>query len=87
MSTKNKDILIGKIEIDENEFASQHTKIRVTTMLDEDALIGLKKIANKKAGLLECKQRGFCRPSGESSVARPTGCNGKSSLATPLGTT
>lgn len=48
MSTKNKDIIVGKIEIDENEFSPQHTKIRVTTMLDEDALVGLKEIAQKK---------------------------------------
>ncbi len=48
MNTKNKDIIIGKVEIDDGEFSPQNTKIRVTTMLDEDALVGLKEIAQKK---------------------------------------
>lgn len=48
MRTKSKDIILGKVEIDEAEFAPQNTKIRVTTMFDEDALAGLKEIAQKK---------------------------------------
>lgn len=40
--TKDKDFQIGDIEIE------QHIKVRVTTMLDEDALQGLKDAAEEK---------------------------------------
>ena len=43
-----KDILIGNVELDDDEFHPQNVKVRVTTMLDEDALGGLKKIAEQK---------------------------------------
>jgi uncharacterized protein (DUF4415 family) len=49
MSTKNrKDIQYGYVELDENEFQPQNVKVRVTTMLDEDVLQGLKGIAEEK---------------------------------------
>lgn len=49
MSAKSKkDILVGNVEIDEDEFHPQNVKVRVTTMLDEDALGGLKKIAEQR---------------------------------------
>lgn len=48
MSTKNKDVVFGEVEIDEMEFEPRHVKVRVTTMVDEDVLSALKKIANSK---------------------------------------
>lgn len=49
MSSKNKkDIQYGSVEIDESEFLPQNVKVRVTTMLDEDVLRGLKHIAEEK---------------------------------------
>lgn len=49
MSIKTKkDIQYGSVEIDDNEFLPQNTKVRVTTMIDEDALNGLKNIAEEK---------------------------------------
>ena len=48
MSTKNKDVVYGDIELDEVEFEPRHVKVRVTTMVDEDVLNALKKIAGSK---------------------------------------
>jgi uncharacterized protein (DUF4415 family) len=49
MNTKNKkDIQYGSLNIDSDEFLPQNTKVRVTTMLDEDVLQGLKHIAKEK---------------------------------------
>ena len=48
MSTKNKDIAYGDIELNDLEFEPRHVKVRVTTMVDEDVLDALKKIANSK---------------------------------------
>jgi len=48
MSTKNKDVVYGDIERDEVEFEPRHVKVRVTTMVDEDVLNALKKIAGSK---------------------------------------
>ena len=48
MSTKNKDLIYGDVELDEVEFEPRHVKVRVTTMVDEDVLDALKKIAGSK---------------------------------------
>ena len=49
MITRNKkDIQHGVVEVEEDEFLPQNVKVRVTTMLDEDALQGLKHIAEEK---------------------------------------
>jgi hypothetical protein len=48
MTTKNKDLVFGDVELDDLEFESRHVKVRVTTMLDEDVLKALKKIASSK---------------------------------------
>lgn len=48
MSTKRKDIVYGQVDIDESEFAPHRTKVRVTTMIDEDALLELKEVAQNK---------------------------------------
>lgn len=38
----------GKVELDDDEFAPEHTKIRVTTFIDHDVLQELKKTAKKE---------------------------------------
>ena len=48
MSIKNRDVTYGDVELDEIEFEPRHIKVRVTTMVDEDVLSALKKIANSK---------------------------------------
>ena len=48
MSTKNSDIVQGNVELEESEFEPRHVKVRVTTMIDEDVVSALKKIASKK---------------------------------------
>lgn len=48
MTTKNKDLVFGDVELDDVEFEPRHVKVRVTTMLDEDVLKALKKIASSK---------------------------------------
>jgi predicted transcriptional regulator len=48
MTTKNKDLVFGDVELDDVEFEPRHVKVRVTTMLDEDVLKALKKIARSK---------------------------------------
>lgn len=48
MSTKNKNVVYGDIELADVEFEPRHVKVRVTTMLDEDVLVALKKIAESK---------------------------------------
>lgn len=48
MTTKNKDLDFGDVELDDVEFEPRHVKVRVTTMLDEDVLKALKKIASSK---------------------------------------
>ena len=48
MSTKNKDIKYGSVELDPDEFLPQNVKVRVTTFIDEDVLLELKNIAEKK---------------------------------------
>ena len=48
MTTKNKDFVFGDVELDDVEFEPRHVKVRVTTMLDEDVLNALKKIASSK---------------------------------------
>ena len=48
MSTKNKDVTYGDVELDEIEFEHRHVKVRVTPMVDEDVLFALKKIADSK---------------------------------------
>ena len=49
MSTKNKkDIVFGSFELDPDEFSPQNVKVRITTLVDEDALEELKKIAEAR---------------------------------------
>lgn len=48
MSTKNNDLVFGDVELDVVEFQPRHVKVRVTTMVDEDVLSALKKIASSK---------------------------------------
>ena len=48
MSAKNSDVIYGDIELDEVEFEPRHVKVRVTTMVDEDVLKALKKIASTR---------------------------------------
>jgi hypothetical protein len=48
MTTKNKDLVFGDVELDDVEFEPRHVKVRVTTMLDEDVLKALKQIASSK---------------------------------------
>ena len=38
MSTKNKSIKYGKVELDPDEFDSKYCKVRVTMMVDEDVV-------------------------------------------------
>ena len=48
MSTKSKDVIYGDLDLDESEFEPRHVKVRVTTMIDEDVVTALKKIADAK---------------------------------------
>lgn len=48
MTTKNKDVIFGDVELDDLELEPRHVKVRVTTMLDEDVLNALKTIASAK---------------------------------------
>jgi competence protein ComGF len=48
MSTKNKDLVFGDVEIDEDEFEPRHVKVRVTTMIDQDIIVTLKQISEEK---------------------------------------
>lgn len=48
MNTRNKDVDYGDVELDDVEFEPRHVKVRVTTMVDEDVLNALKKIASSK---------------------------------------
>jgi len=48
MTTKDKDVIFGDVELDDLEIEPRHVKVRVTTMLDEDVLNALKKIASAK---------------------------------------
>lgn len=49
MTTKDKDVIFGDVELDDLELEPRHVKVRVTTMLDEDVLKALKKIASAKS--------------------------------------
>ena len=49
MTTKDKDVIFGDVELDDLELEPRHVKVRVTTMLDEDVLNALKKIASAKS--------------------------------------
>ncbi len=46
--SKTKVASLGVVDISDDEFHPQNVKVRVTTMLDEDALAGLKEIANER---------------------------------------
>lgn len=55
MNTKNNenkrsksDLIYGNFELDDDEFSPQNVKVRITTLVDEDALEELKKIAEKR---------------------------------------
>ena len=49
MTTKNKkDVVFGNVELDPDTFAPQNVKERITTMVDQDALDALRKLADKK---------------------------------------
>jgi len=49
MNTKNKkDIVFGNFDLDLDEFHPSNVKVRITTMVDEDALIELKRLAKAK---------------------------------------
>ena len=48
MSTKNKDVIYGDVELGDLELDPRHVKVRVTTMVDEDVLNAIKKIAGSK---------------------------------------
>jgi hypothetical protein len=45
MNTKN-DIIYGEVDLDPSEFETRKVKVRITTMIDEDALNTLKKLAD-----------------------------------------
>jgi uncharacterized protein (DUF4415 family) len=47
MSTKNKKLNYGKVEIPEDAFESKNVKERITIMLDQDILDSYKKKATK----------------------------------------
>ena len=49
MTTKDKDVIFGDVQLDDLELEPRHVKVRVTTMLDEDVLNALKKIASAKS--------------------------------------
>ena len=48
MSTKNKAIKYGKVELDADEFDKKHCKVRVTMMIDEDVVEAFRNEAVKK---------------------------------------
>lgn len=64
MSIKNKDIKFGDVDIDDSEFEPRNVKIRITTFIDQDILIELKKISKTKGQkyqtLLNQILRSFC---------------------------
>jgi len=41
-------VIFGDVELDDLELEPRHVKVRVTTLLDEDVLNALKKIASAK---------------------------------------
>jgi len=43
--TKNKNIVYGNVELDDDEFSAKNTKVRVTTFIDVDVVSELKKRA------------------------------------------
>ena len=47
-SRTKKDIIFGNVEIDDSEFDPRKVKVRITTMVDEDIILTLKKIAKLK---------------------------------------
>lgn len=47
MSTKNKKISYGKVEIPEDAFEPKNVKERITIMVDQDVLDSYRKKANK----------------------------------------
>ena len=47
MNIKNKDIAYGDVEFDDDEFEPRYVKVRITTLVDEDVLNKLKKIAKQ----------------------------------------
>ena len=48
MTTKNKAIKYGKVELDADEFDKKYTKVRVTMMVDEDVVDAFRAEAAKK---------------------------------------
>jgi uncharacterized protein (DUF4415 family) len=48
MTSKTKDIIYGDVELDDTEFEPRHVKVRVTTMIDEDVVTALRRIAEEK---------------------------------------
>jgi len=80
MSTKNNDLIYGNVELNDVELEPRHVKVRVTTMVDEDVLNALKKIANSKGrkyqtvlnqvlrSFVEQKKRSKTAPIGEKQI-------------------
>lgn len=64
MNIKNKDIKFGDVEIDDSEFEPRNVKVRITTFIDQDILIDLRKISKTKGQkyqtLLNQILRAFC---------------------------
>jgi uncharacterized protein (DUF4415 family) len=48
MSTKNKALKYGKVELDADEFDKKHCKVRVTMMIDEDVVESFRSEAVKR---------------------------------------
>jgi predicted DNA binding CopG/RHH family protein len=48
MNTKKTNINYGEVELDPLEFEPRNIKIRITTMIDEEVLKSLKKIAKSR---------------------------------------
>jgi|GEM_PF-5433945 len=58
----DKDVIFGDVELDDLELEPRHVKVRVTTMLDEDVLNALKKIASAKGQKVSAARAAFFRP-------------------------
>lgn len=48
MTTKNKAIKYGKVELDADEFDKKYAKVRVTMMVDEDVVEAFRTEASKR---------------------------------------
>ena len=71
MNGKKNNIKFGNLELDDQEFESKNVKVRITTYIDEDILLALKKLAKQRGDKYQSLLNSILRSYFETNSKKP----------------